>query len=86
MTDTVAVSTFERQVLDIEGIQIIVRASRGAYVKSYSKEPRHSSDTSACHWLFDYVRPLILGYEVQIIRPRTCNLSGSQITLGDLRK
>lgn len=63
----ISVAEFEAKVLAKEEVVIRIRAPSGAKVDDYDYERKAAGNQSTTDWLDGRVRPLIGGYEVEVV-------------------
>ncbi|KAB7619475.1 hypothetical protein [Alkalilimnicola sp. S0819] len=63
----ISAAEFEAKVLAKEEVVIKIRAPSGAKVDDYHYERKAAGNQSTTNWLEGRVRPLVNGYEVEVI-------------------
>lgn len=63
----ISIAEFEAKVLAKEEIVIRVRAPSGAKVDDYDYERKAAGNQSTTDWLDGRIRPLLGGYEVEVV-------------------
>jgi hypothetical protein len=63
----ITVESFEKQVEDIEGITIVIRAPSGTQVESYDYDRKAADSSSIGDWLKNRITPKIGELEVKIL-------------------